>query len=255
MRSRVATHHNAVRSRPYSPSGFTLIELLVVVSIIALLLAILLPALGKARQGAQRVQCLSNQRQLMVGWSVAMAENDEQIPFTLPVGPHATSNMPERASWWGLLAESFPSIEKISPYQQSEAGSPFVCPTVDGRFESPAYAGFYFGYNVNGRWAQGGSPGDNSLKRWSAIPSPSQYPWLADTYVYTGAFNYTAPTLGKPSVRNQGLGFYHLNESSNAAFADGHGEAIETTVLDATDSTGALMWLLVDKHVAKPDTP
>ena len=51
-----------------SCSGFTLIELLVVVAIISVLAAILLPALRSARQHARRVECLSNQRQLVIAW-------------------------------------------------------------------------------------------------------------------------------------------------------------------------------------------
>jgi prepilin-type N-terminal cleavage/methylation domain-containing protein/prepilin-type processing-associated H-X9-DG protein len=61
-------------------AGFTLTELLVVIAIIAVLAALLLPALSKAKGSARGLQCLNNNRQLMVAWRMYAEEANDHLP-------------------------------------------------------------------------------------------------------------------------------------------------------------------------------
>ena len=73
MTSSVLSLH-VVQSR-----GFTLIELLVVIAIIAILAALLLPVLGKGKDHARRIQCVNNEKQLMLAWAMYAGDNREVL--------------------------------------------------------------------------------------------------------------------------------------------------------------------------------
>jgi len=67
-------------ARPFR-AGFTIIELLVVLAVLALLVALLLPALSKARETAVRVQCASNLRQQGMTWHIYATQNKDVLPY------------------------------------------------------------------------------------------------------------------------------------------------------------------------------
>src|SRR4051812_2462758 len=80
--------------------GFTLIELLVVIAIIAILAALLLPALTRAKQKAHAAACLSNLKQWGLSWRLYADDFNDSF-----VSGAVDPKLPERAEWLGALRQ------------------------------------------------------------------------------------------------------------------------------------------------------
>jgi len=72
------TEFGVLPSRPRD--AFTLVELLVVIAIIAILAALLLPSLSRAKARAQTIQCLNNLRQLQLAWYLYAGDQNDRLP-------------------------------------------------------------------------------------------------------------------------------------------------------------------------------
>lgn len=117
IRRQMANHN-------YRAKGFTLIELLVVIAVIAMLMAIVIPALGKAKIYAQKVICKNNIRQQCLGTMLYSNDNDSYVP-TSGLGP-----------WlWDI---SFYATNQMSEYAGFDNNEMFFCPANKKKKDSDA---------------------------------------------------------------------------------------------------------------------
>jgi prepilin-type N-terminal cleavage/methylation domain-containing protein/prepilin-type processing-associated H-X9-DG protein len=130
-----------VEARAGGRAGFTLIELLVVIAIIAILAAMLLPALAKAKEKARTTYCLNNMKQLQLCWHMYTDDNTDHVPLnggqSIP-GPGGNS-LPN--SWIQGGAQTDAALPWIAngvlfPYNKSIAI--YACPANTRQITYPA---------------------------------------------------------------------------------------------------------------------
>lgn len=244
-----------VNKRPiWQRAGFTLIELLVVIAIIAILAAMLLPALGNAKEKARRVQCISNLRQQGLACALYLEDNADRFPNV--------QNIPDLTyySWGGKQGNEVPvtgnQLRLLNPYigksglvTTNEAGAAraFLCPSDNGAKAGVWYDrlptvfdnhGSSYLYNASAN-SNDGSKG-LMFRKVSDIRNPVKI-ILADDFAFNCYFGYDS----------FGAVFQYMywhNKTKlgygNVLFVDGHVSYLQVTH-DAPDFRRGSTWSFV----------
>lgn len=202
------------KMRFLSPAGFTLIELLVVIAIIGVIAAFLLPAFGRAREGARRVRCASNLRQ--IGMAIAMYLDDTGGRFPSLLNTAGT------VYWYQLL----------KPYIDNN--EVFRCPDYAGH----GYGGTsHFSYGFNHKGLNTDLGGNNwAGNDINTVKNSAQCIMVSDGYEVMAANLESYFYVNKTNNTGRHSG------GMNIVFVDGHVSWHLKSSIPVGSDNSALMW-------------
>lgn len=212
--------------------GFTLIEVLVALAIVAILMSILLPALGAVREAGRSAVCLSNLRQAALACLTYADENRGVGPA---IGePYGT--------WpnWALVVQTYAGAPGVTPAELYSTRSVLVCPTVNAFY--PESMTRTYAMNATGHSGQPGDPDDYDdpgrpghirLSRGVGIDRPAETALLLDSAVAHIPGNAPPPTRTSSVIDFRQadhllkrVGWFHDGRRAfDAAMADGSARA------------------------------
>ncbi len=200
-------------------NGFTLIELLVVIAIIAILAAILFPVFARARENARKTNCLSNLKQIGLGFMQYAQDYDE----TMPLGCGSRPSQGSGAARCQHVA-IFPYLKNTQVWVcPSEAGghAPNATDQVDALERN--FRGSYV-INVPARY-----------KKLATIQQPAEFIHLLDGTQGSIVRNSSGCCTGRASI----IAFRHM-DGANVLFMDGHAKWRKQDSL--LTNTGSIEW-------------